>query len=313
MKKFILGTIFGIILCLITYVVADTINSNEVLYDNSKSNSSSTNVQGAIDSLFNAVNHSGTGCSLLIHNPVGISTNLLGGLYRYQGTNPNNYICFGTTDKNTCTGTIDNYMYRIMGINESGQLKLIKYTSIGNYKWDPNVYSNEPWSNSELFKRLNGLDSSNNYYLNTQLVPNGWENRIAITNWKYGETKSINYSSIYNVENGFSNSVDAKIGIMYAHDYFYSNCGLIECNSNTYKASWLHFDKEHLITKYGKSDSYYTVYYLYPYGGVSMVTLNNSGIGTVSYESPVHPVFYLTSSQSIASGSGTLADPYILS
>ena len=311
-KKPLLLLAIGFIIGYITSVIADTINSNEVLYDNSGSGSVATNVQGALDSLFNAVNHSGAGYSILAHNPTGISAQLLGGLYRYQGTNPNNYICFGTTDKNTCTGNIDNYMYRIMGFNENGQLKLIKYTSIGDYEWNPNRYSNEPWSNCELFKRLNGLDESNNYFLNTQLVPSGWENRIAITSWKYGETQNINYSTIYNVETGFSNSVDAKIAVMYIHDYYYSNCGLAECNDSTYKASWLHFDKEHLITKYGKNYNFYLVYYLYPSGGVSMVTLNNNNYALVTYNSPVHPVFYLNLNQTIASGSGTLSDPYIL-
>jgi len=61
-------------------------------------------------------------------------------MYRYTGTNEkvdDNYICFGTTDKNECINNSDKYMYRIIGITsedntmlglEVNQIKLIKNT-----------------------------------------------------------------------------------------------------------------------------------------------------------------------------------------
>ena len=30
------------------------------------------------------------------------------------GTNPDNYVCFGTTDKSACTANQDKYMYRVI-------------------------------------------------------------------------------------------------------------------------------------------------------------------------------------------------------
>ena len=41
--------------------------------------------------------------------------------YRYTGANPNNYVCFGSTES-TCP---NEYLYRIIGVFD-GQVKLIK-------------------------------------------------------------------------------------------------------------------------------------------------------------------------------------------
>jgi len=49
----------------------------------------------------------------LINNPTaGLNSDIEGGMYRYQGTtnNVDNYVCFGTTDKNTCISNPDLYM-----------------------------------------------------------------------------------------------------------------------------------------------------------------------------------------------------------
>ena len=61
--------------------------------------------------------------------------------YRYTGsgavgadTNPNNFICFGTTDKSACTANQDKYMYRVLGVfsdaNGKNHVKLIKYKQL---------------------------------------------------------------------------------------------------------------------------------------------------------------------------------------
>jgi len=72
-------------------------------------------------------------------NPtLGLNTNLEGGLYRYQGEagNVNNFVCFGTTSKEECLSDTDKYMYRVMGINENNQVKLIKKEALNTaYQW----------------------------------------------------------------------------------------------------------------------------------------------------------------------------------
>ena len=56
---------------------------------------------------------------LLDSHPANLNTEIQGSMYRYQGASDvvdNNYICFGTKDKNECVNNPDIYMYRIIGI-----------------------------------------------------------------------------------------------------------------------------------------------------------------------------------------------------
>ena len=104
-----------------------------------------------------------------------------GDMYRYQGTSElvnDNYICFGTDNKEECTNDEDHYMYRIIGITPEGEMKLIKQTPIveeGNtiFSWyqakgaheDGYVLYGtkekgfEAWPESAIYKRLNGLSN----------------------------------------------------------------------------------------------------------------------------------------------------------
>ena len=98
-KKNILGFLLGIIFCSITIVIAESIQSSEVLYDNSNSRTEFDNVQDVLDDVYNIVGTVGSGHELIAHTPAGLSTELIGGLYRYQGiqddyNNVDNYICF---------------------------------------------------------------------------------------------------------------------------------------------------------------------------------------------------------------------------
>ena len=108
------------------------------------------------------------GYSLLARTQNNISTELIGGLYRYQGIQDSthdvaNYICFGTTNKSECTNNTDFFMYRIIGISPSGQMKLIKkYKLSTDYVWHST--SGVEWPNSSLFAGLNG-----DYFLNNVL------------------------------------------------------------------------------------------------------------------------------------------------
>ncbi len=175
--------------------------------------------------------------TLRANDPKGVlSKELLGDMYRYQGydkklendsvNNPNNlpsvdnnYICFGTTDKSACINNEEQYMYRIMGTTQEGNLKLIKETIIKEennvlFQWSDLCTISSPynassgdcdgekceWPNSMIFKRLNGLnagtisgntgntnifvDSKEYVYMNR----NGdWYNLIEDHNWMYGD------------------------------------------------------------------------------------------------------------------------------
>ena len=183
--------------------------------------------------------------------------------YRYTGsgavgtsTNPNNFICFGTTDKSACTANQDKYMYRVLGVfsdaNGKNHVKLIKYKQLGSkYAWNSDETVDVSLDNSDLYKGLNG-----NYFLtNTTydyLQNAEWSNRIENWTWSAVNTKTYedqtnnpdyNESSpkgIYlnemhkasngtlctnwnsgaiNCNGGAWTNPTAKIGLMYASDY----------------------------------------------------------------------------------------------
>ena len=263
-----------------------------------------------------------TATEYLISSPTtGLNTTMEGGLYRYQGTSADNYICFGTSNKSTCTGNTDAYMYRIIGINSSNQLKLIKKEALNSEMyWHNRSSTNATWPDGRLYSNLNG----STFLTNTTYVPSGWSDKIATTTWKYGDntTSNTTASNLYLIESAWTDTTSAKIGLMYLHDYYYGMSGGKNCSSSgaysTCKTSWLYLwqsgndpeaesgmNYEWTMSRFGLySSEVYTAW-----------TVSNSGYahdcglaGTYS----VRPVFYLTSDVGITSGTGTLDDPFII-
>lgn len=133
-----------------------------------------------------------------------LTKNLVYGLYRYQGNsivnsfavNPitseitvettqtvnNNYICLGSD----CSETSDD-MYRIIGINEDGEMKVIKNTpSNDSIAWNSDAKSDIKWPQSELYKYLN-IEFYN------ELSPSLKE-KIVNATWLYGDVNQNNMS-----------------------------------------------------------------------------------------------------------------------
>ncbi len=127
---------------------------------------------------------------LLASKPKDLTESIVGDMHRYQAkaTNKNeaaqmtNWICFGTTENcGVSDDLIDKYMYRIIGISDSGEMKLLKETYItesdyrGDYvqfSWNrtnrdywegeyPNCVdsSNYSWPNVILYERINGISN----------------------------------------------------------------------------------------------------------------------------------------------------------
>ena len=244
------------------------------------------------------------------------------GMYRYQGTATNvtnNYICFGTNNKSTCTSNTDAYMYRIIGVNSSGQLKLIKKEALNDKM---QMYSSNntdvTWPINLVYTAING----NSFLTNDTYVPSGWESKIATTSWKYGDTTSngsYKGATIYAIENGWTSTVSAKIGLMYIHDYLYAYAsGGNPGNSNNAVNAWMNLMKndtgaprtdEWTMSRYGKTGSNYYYWYIYYTDIVANFGRNSYLTNTGS----VRPVFYLTSDVEITGGTGTISDPYIIS
>ena len=260
--------------------------------------------------------------------------------YRYAGANPNNFVCFGS-DASPCP--TDN-LYRIIGVID-GKVKLIKYdyatSALLGTDWD---YISDYHSPSQPYKgnlllintytwnnktRTNIWSESilNQTNLNTNFINNigtTWANKIATTTWKVGGNTYENIIKVvpataYQNEVGSSASsttYDAKIGLMYVSDYYYSASSsswtLVGYNfsnaTKDYRAAtstnWMYMGfNEWTISRYQgiynrafilSSTGYVIDSYVYKY--------DTSGFG-------VRPVFFLEPSVTYASGTGTSNDP----
>jgi len=248
------------------------------------------------------------------------------GMYRYQGTDAMNYVCFGTTVKSECVGNTDAYMYRIIGIRPNGQMKLIKKEALNStVNWWDNFWDDIEWPSSNIYTSING----SSFLTNTTYVPIGWENKIATTSWYYGDTTTNgNYdgATMYPIENPFGEStasnkftktVSAKIGLMYIHDYYYAyvSGGAPGSYSNA-KTAWIHLSKndtsapnshEWTISRYGADRmGNYASWRVYSVGDIDRATWDGNALS-------VRPVFYLTSDVEITGGTGTIDDPFLIS
>ncbi len=265
------------------------------------------------------------------------SSGLSGDGHRYTGTNPNNYICFGVSDKATCTGNTDAYMYRIIGVFESGgakYMKLIKKEALNSTStWNSNN-SDVDWGSSTLYSAING----STYLSNSTYMPSGWSDRIKSWTWNSVNTKtyessgpnyySITAKNVYLHEmnktgapsGGVHGTTTGKIGLMYASDYLLAlgTTASLDYNSNTnrsdFKGSWMHLSNndsgapstaEWTISRSGLSGSSYLAWRVISEGRVNY--------GNVTNTSSVRPVFYLNTEEVIKSGAGSLSDPFLLS
>lgn len=262
----------------------------------------------------------GNGLSLIECSPDGLGTEEEGGLYRYEGEEVNNYVCFGTKSKNTCLGNLDKYMYRIVGIDASGKMKLIKKDALYNKKWHSDASENITWPNSDLYKGLNGLKETDNYFLGTDYIPMEWENVIEEVDWHYGdmglELSQTSARNLASMELEFP-TIKAKIGLMYLHDYAYSLPGGNNCSAEgSYEkcaTSWMFLWKttsfgdrwEWTITRGSYDNKTLKSWIIFSFGYIA--------VDTASHEIDVRPTFYLKDDQAIVSGIGTINDPYMLS
>ena len=226
--------------------------------------------------------------------------------YRYAGASNsvNNYICLGS-DEATCP---EANLFRIIGVF-GDKTKVIRAKSVGSQKW--NTSSSNTWSTSSLNTYLNGTYLTS---LGTLAA------KIATTTWNVGGGTSANiYSSVpataYQYEVGSSASStthDAKIGLMYVSDYYYSASPsawtLVGYNSSDatkdYRAAkttnWLSLGStEWTISRV--SDNTTSAFYVYSTGIVVSYNVTNS--------IAVRPSFNLESSVKYVSGSGSMSDP----
>jgi hypothetical protein len=186
-------------------------------------------------------------------------------------------------------------------------IKIIKNTSIGNYAWASSGTSNS-WAAASLYIYLNHTwEKPINNILTTRYYTKGPNEYIGYTASQFLNLERNGYKS----NNGYSDYVDAKVGIMYPSDYMYaapeSTCSRSTtsygtgCSDNDWLNAGL---KEWLITPQANlsRDSYF----LTTGGGVSHGFEDDH----VNTSMAVRPVFYIDASTDVNSGNGSKANPY---
>ena len=226
--------------------------------------------------------------------------------YRYAGADPNNYVCFGS-DAATCP---ENNLYRIIGVFGS-EVKLIKATSYGRYAWDSD--NSNTWDSSTKPDIRTTLNTT---YYNT--LSSTWQNKIATHTWKVGGMAGSTTNTAkqyYDVEVGSSssNTTDSmKIGLMYVSDYGFAASNsywttALYSYSSAASSNWLYLSSaEWTIARSSKVS--FSAFLVLSSGDVDYGIYYGFVIGV----SAVRPCFYLTSSTTYVSGSGTSSDPILI-
>ena len=166
---------------------------------------------------------------------------------RYEGTDPNNYICLDNKTSGACSSS--SLLFRIIGLfdedtssngtSSSGTKKLLKVIDTNNYggtsgkMW--NSVEKNNWSTASLKADLN--ETYLTTLLGTSNVNSKLSSGIANAKWHLGGASSSNYNTltakgIYTEErntsaiySGNPSSIYAKVGLMYPSDYGYATVG----------------------------------------------------------------------------------------
>ena len=305
-KGIITGTVIGILLCSIVGVYAVTyFPSNQTTYDNKESGLNSSNVQSAIDELYNECSKPATiGENILEQTDIVSSGD---GLYKdeyedryfYKGKNPNNYITF------------NNEIWRIISIEYDGTIKIIKEDSIGEIAWDEANTQN--WSTPASLNTY-----LNNTYLNT--LKASAQKQIAVGNFSLGAVTRGNQDLADQINEENSIRWYGKIALPTVSEYIRANSNSASCNSwhnlsSCANTNWMYnaniMSWWTLIETKEKTSSYGSVYIILGQSNVDGNGTINSGRVTRSHS--VRPTLYLSSNVQIIGGNGSVSNPYKLS
>ena len=307
-KSYLPGFILGVISAAVVVVYAETyFPSNQVTYDNTESGLSSSNVQGAIDELYNTC-FPPTAGDQIIEN-ASLEKDPYECRYFFTGANPNNYITFNGEDAG----------WRIISVECDGKIKIIKIDSIGNMKWDES--NNNNWARPATLNTY--LNST--YYNGLNSTARG---QIVASNFSIGAVPSdINMDMSTQVSKENLKKWEGKIALPTVSEYIRTNSNKSSCgtfpsyrdnfgscknttwmyNSNINSSWWT-------LTPYsypGHSSIY--VFYLYS-GGRLGGYINGGNNDTVNIGfAVVRPTLYLSSDIQITGGDGSQNNPYVIS
>ena len=309
MKKILKNRVF---LCILTALIFGTIGvsaatyfeSSAVIYDNTESGLSSTDVQGAIDELYNT-------CKSLTNPTLGdqiireayIVTSGDGlykdeyevGKYLYRGVNPNNYITFNNEEAG----------WRIISIEKNGNVKIIKNSNIGKIAWDTS--DNNNWARPATLNTY-----LNNTYSNS--ITATAQGQTIDTNWNIGYVLENNNDIQVQIENEKQTIWKGKIGLATLSEYIRANSNLRQCgNFSLYK---LNYDDCYNTNWLAKTNYYWWTISSYKGNSYDIFGVVNYGqIGTYFARedyAAVRPVVVLSSDIKITGGDGTQSNPYTI-
>ncbi len=266
--------------------------------------------------------------------------------YRYAGASEsvNNYVCFGSSET-TCP---TENLYRIIGVF-NGETKLIKSTAAtstllgtdgdyyllgtdGDYELDTIYYYWNKHATTNNGKNTWSYSLLNKVNLNTNFITNigdEWAKKIAMTTWKVGGNTRANIAEVvpaitYQNEivnpvttNTMDNTTEytAKIGLMYVSDYGFAASPSAWTSTMDYynepsitSVNWMLIEKYEWTITRESSETYYAFLAGITDGlnGVFGYMVNSLDS---YYSLIVRPVFYLESSVTYVSGTGTSSDP----
>ena len=296
-KRYLIGFVLSFIICLTAVSAVTYFPSNQTFYDNSNTGMSSTNVQTAIDELYNVCFPPKTGGDAILEDvPVvdsgdGLYKDKYEDRYIYKGKNVNNYITF------------NNEMWRIVSVESDKTIKIMKDESIGNIAWDS--------SNSSNWARPATLNTYLNESYLTDTLNTTAQNQIVTKDWNIGGVASDDTDLSSSISDENSKKWNGKVALITVSEYIRSNSNQENCNSvgQVYhsqicgQTTWMLYNVEFWMTlSHGTSSSVYSV--------ESDGTLYG---GYASYKAPVRQSVYLSSDIKITEGDGSQNNPYQIS
>ena len=246
--------------------------------------------------------------------------------YRYEGSDPNNYIQMEKTN-----GTKETW--RIIGLFPDGEngeyvirVRKVGYESVA-YHSSSSPYINH-WPNTTLYSTWSSTYSTTNYkntvnfkvYLGTTSSFNSYNSEEFYKMERVLESKGSAGASA-----GGLTSAVVSVGLMYPSDYGYavleSDCartiklyyGGYSGNSACYKNNWLYQGSSTWQWLISPNVSYSSsAFGISPTGFVNITSAYADGLGVsvtgIGYASPVMAL----SSTIVVTGSGTQSDPYVM-
>ena len=302
-KKYLIGLILGITSAVVVVVyAAASFPSNQTTYNNGTTGMSATNVQTAIDELYNTCFPPKAGDTIL--DSVDIVTSGDGlyedeyedGKYTYKGANPNNYITFNN----------EKAGWRIVSINSDGTIKIMRNASIGTRAWDDTSNSNNWNQPASLNTYLNST-----YYKGLNATA---QSLIVAKDWSIGAVTSNNdLKNQINDEN--SSKWNGKVALVTVSEYIRTNsnkssCGTFSLINDNYSScrntTWMYNSSIFYWWTLSSNSSDSDGVILVSDGG----TINSATAITVGFA--VRPSVYLSSDVQITGGNGSQSNPFTI-